>query len=450
MLTLLTFSVGIFLVFAFGYQLSKILLSSVERLEQICLGYVLGIGLFTFVWFLVNLAGVSYNLVSGLVLLLSLNIVLFIVCKIIGKTKREKPFVGFSYFKKLNIVETSLLGITIFLCVSALIQDIYWPIRYWDSLTLYDFRAHLFAQTGSMQNAIAAGSFFGYPLLTSLAHTWVYLLGGTNPNFLYALLYISLLIVFYFNLKKLNIGRTITFFLTAMVAVSPRLFDHTQWAYTNLPYSIYIILGSIYLFFGIRNKNLGAYITSALLIALSTWTRSTEPFWLSCLAIAIIIPPFQRKWFWPFIYSFILASIMLPWRYFQFINGSSTMNVAAQVVSTSKTTVTNLFQFTILKSVFDYVMANVIYMYLGYFVIFGIIIIGKIFIKSKNWIIILLIMINLGIIFCGTLVFATSFAGWHEIPDSLSRMAMFMPTIILFLCAEFISELKNINEKNHL
>ena len=90
MLTVITFLTGILLVIAFGYQLSKILLPNVERLEQISLGYILGIGPFTFIWFLFNWVGIPYTLISGLILLLSLNIILFVLRKIFCKTKKEK------------------------------------------------------------------------------------------------------------------------------------------------------------------------------------------------------------------------------------------------------------------------------------------------------------------------------------------------------------------------
>jgi hypothetical protein len=441
MLTGIMLFIGFFLIFLFGYKLSRILLPEAEKLEQVSLGYILGIGIFTFIWFLLNWAGIPYNLISGFVLLLSLNIILFAVDRVICKTKKRKPVVNLSYFKKLNTIEKFLLGIVIFLCVSALVQDIYWPIRYWDSLVLYDFRAKVFAQTGFMQEAIARGYFFGYPLLTSLAHTWVYLLGGTNPSFLYALLYISLLISFFLNLKKLKIGRTTAIFLTAVVAVSPRLFDHTQWAYTNLPYSIYIILGSIYLYFGIKKKHFGAYVVSALLIGLSTWTRTAEPFWLSYVVMAVVSSVFIKKWLWPFVYISLVGSLMLPWRVFQVIHKEGSVNVVNQVVSTSYNVAQNL-QGSILKPAFDFVMTNVVHPYLLYFILLGVILLIKLLIKSKEWFFAILVIFDLALTFAGTLIFVRYTPYWQDIPDSLSRMVMFVPVLIIFLSAELLSEIK--------
>jgi hypothetical protein len=441
MLTVITLLVGLFLIIRFGYELSRILLPQSEKLECIFLGYLIGIGIFTFVWFLLNLAGIPYTLTSGLLILLSLNLILFILKKVFYKKTKDLSVLDLSYFKKLNIFEKVLLGMIMFLCISAVIQTIFWPIRYWDSLTLYDFRARLFVETGFMTKAISYGGFFGYPLLTSLSHTWVYLLGGTNPLFLYSLMYISLLVCFFFNLKKLNIGRTWVMLLTALVAVSPRLFDHIQWAYTNLPYSIYIILGSIYLYFGIKRKNFGMYILSAILIGISTWTRMSEPFWFSYIALAVIVPIFIKKWLWPFVYVAIVGSMIVPWRVLKSIYDIGAASVVGKLTSTSNL-IAQILQPSVLRSVFDFIMVNVVEMYLIYFILLGIIILVKLFIKSKEWFLIILIIFQVGLVFVGTIYFVIYTTYWQEIPDSLTRMMMFIPVQIVFLFAELLSELK--------
>ncbi len=441
MLTEIMLLIGLFLIILFGYKLSKILLPDVEKLEQISLGYILGIGIFTFVWFLFNWAGVPYNLKSGLAILISLNIILFFIDRLFLKQKKGNPIIDLSLVKKLNTIEIFLLGIIFFLCVSALVQSIYWPIRAWDSLVLYDFRAKLFTQTGFMQEAIAQGYFFSYPLLTSLAHTWVYLLGGTNPSFLYGLFYISLLVIFSFNIKKLNIERITSFLLTTLVAVSPRLFEHTQWAYTNLPYSIYIIVGSIYLYFGIKKKDFGAYIISALLIGLSTWIRMAEPFWLTYLVIAIVSSVFIKKWLWPFVYSGLVGLMMFPWRVFSSSYNQGNTNVVNQITSTSQGVAQSL-QVSILKQAFAFIMTNVVKMYLIFFILLFAILLIKLFYKSKEWFFSVIIFFNSALIFAGTILFVKDTPYWQDIPDSLARMVMFVPVLILFLLAELLSEMK--------
>ncbi len=411
-------------------------------MEQFTLGFIIGSGLFTFLWFLLNWAGVPYNLASGLFLLVSLIVFDALFKKYFIKERpANKKLFDIAFFRKLNWPEKFFLTVIVFLCLSAFIQTIYWPIRYWDSLALYDFRAKVFAQTGFMQAAIARGWFFGYPLMTSLVHTWVYLSGATNPSFFYALLYIFLLILFYKNIRKLKIGITFSLFFTAVAAVSPRIFDHTQWAYTNLPYSIYIILGSIYLYWGIKNKEAGSFMVSAILIGLSAWTRTAEPFWLGCVAMAVVFSLIAKKWLWPVIYTTIVAVIMLPWRIFEAIYGGGNANVANQVASTSVGVVQNL-RMDILKPAFGYFMTNVVNIYLAYFLLLVLIIIAKFFVKSKNWFFTLLTLADLGLTFAGVMIFVRYLPYWQEIPDSLSRMVMFIPVLVVFMAAELVSEYK--------
>jgi hypothetical protein len=137
----------------------------------------------------------------------------------------------------------------------------------------------------------------------------------------------------------------------------------------------------------------------------------------------------------------VVASIMLPWRVFQGIYNLGTVNVASQVASTSQGVVQSL-QFSILKPAFDFVMANVVNMYLIYFVLLGIILLIKLFTKSKEWLFASLIILDLGLTFAGTLIFVKDTVYWQDIPDSLARMVMFVPVLILFLSAELLSEIK--------
>ena len=439
--------IGILLIIVFGYGLTNVLVSKVNPIEKIALGYILGIGIFTFIWFLMNLISISYNLISGFSLLIILNIIVLVVNKLkFGRWFRKIKF-DFGYFKKLDTLEKIILGIIVFLYLSALIQNLYFPIRYWDSLVLYDFRAKLFAQSGFMNTAIAQGYFFGYPLLTSLAHTFVYVLGGNNPSFIYGLFYLSFIVLFSSNLKKLNLNRILVFILTLLVAISPRLFDHTQWAYTNLPYTVYIVLGSIYLYLGVKNKYFGSFVLSAILIGLSTWTRSAEPFWLSCVGLAVVASVYLRKWLWPFVYTGLVALIMIPWKAFESAFNMDTANVIGQVATTSSTVVQNI-QLSILKPAFDFFTTNVIRMYLIYFVLLGIIILIKLITKSRKWFFTFLVIINLGLTFAGIMVFVKDVSFYQDIPDSLARMVMFLPPMIIYLLGLSFDELnKGKNEK---
>jgi len=433
--------IGITLVWIFGFLLSCLLINKNGIWEKVSLGFILGIGIFTFIWFLLNWAGLQYNLLSGMGLVFGLNLLTLTTYRIRYKKWAWGTRLKTNYFRKLSLLEKIGLGILIFLAISAFIQNLYWPIHYWDSIVLYDFRAKLFAQTGLMQAAISQGYFFGYPLLTSLAHTWVYVLGFGNPSFLYSLIYISFLVNFFINVKKIKLSRLAVIILTILIAISPRLFEHTQWAYTNLPYTIYIVLGSIYLYWGMKNKDIGSYLLSAILMGLSTWTRSTEPFWLAGILMAIYASIFLKKWLWPFLYIGLVGLLMIPWRAFQSTYKEGTVNVVSQVASVSSAVVQNI-KVSVLQPTINFFMVNVIQMYMIYFVLLIIIVLIKILIRSKEWFFTLLVFANFVMTFAGTLIFVKYVAYYQGIPDSLSRMVMFIPPLIIFLLAELLLEIK--------
>ncbi len=425
----------------FGYILSGIFVE--DKFERISLSFVLGMGIFTLCWFLLNLLGVSYTLLSAFGLILVLTTLSFAISKIVHRKKKRIDAVSIlTYFKNMCLVEKVVMCLIFFLLVSSLSGDLFWPVRHWDSLTLYDFRAKIMASTGSMANAISFGSFFGYPLLTSLSHTIVYLSGSTNPTFIYNLFYISLIANIFVNFKKFKLDRTLILFLTLIVAISPRIFDHSMTAYTNLPYTIYLVLGSIYLYWGIKNENLGEYTVSAFLIGLSTWTRSAEPYWLTYIVLAITFSLLIKKWIWPFIYTISFGFILFPWRIFISSYNQGSSNIMVDTASTSQRLIEN-FQISLVGPVLGFMMKNVVEMYLFYFLLLVVIVVIKLISKSKEWLFIILIILNLGLTFAGTTYFAIFTPYWKDIPDSLSRMVLFIPILIIFFTAELLTEMKN-------
>lgn len=433
--------ISITAVFFFGYLFSGLFVG--DKLERLSLSFILGLGVFTLCWFLLNLVGIPFTLISGLGLIFTLSMLFFGLSKLIQKEKRKQfKDTSLEYFKNTSSFEKIILVTIIFLLLSSIIGDLYWPVRHWDALTLYDFRAIIFAETGFITKAISYSGFFGYPLLTSLSHTFVYLSGFASPSFIYAFFYISLVTNFFINLKKMQLKRVLVLFLTLLVAISSQIFDHSLTAYTNLPYLTYLVLSSIYLYFGIKNKDIGSFILSSILVGLSTWTRSTEPFWFSCVLVATVFSFVNKKWFWPFIYVTLFGLIMFPWRYFLSLNHVGTANVVDQIISTSYDVLQNFFR-TILKPTIDFFMTNVVYTYLAYFILLVVVLLTKLFIRSKEWLFAILIFFDLGLAFAGTLMFVKYIIYWQDISDSLVRMVIFIPIMVIFLFAELLSELKS-------
>ena len=264
-----------------------LLISKKQNLFNVLGGaFPLGIGIFTLLMFLGNLIGIKFSLLNEVILLASLVIPLMVFAR-----KRIKIF--FINLQKsfkrpvFTSVEKIMLAVLIFLVATSLVNTLYWPGHIWDSLTLY-------AETGFMKEAWIASYYWGYPLLTSLAHTIVYLCGGAYPQFLYSLFYLSLGLFFYGSLREFT-SRKISMFFTLMLFITQPIFYHSLISLTNLPYTVYLFFAAIYIYLWDKKRERGYLILSALFTGLSTWTRSVEPFWMGLLLIVVLVSLYRKR-----------------------------------------------------------------------------------------------------------------------------------------------------------
>lgn len=421
---LITF--GLLLTVLFGLLLTYVLSSRLHSIERLGLAYLLGIGLLTYLMFLLYLIGFKFILINTLILLIVSVIILFILTR--NRIKR-----WFSEIKKLFVVskllstEKALLSLLVVLFIYSFVNNLYWPVADWDALAIYDFRAKVFAATGSMTEGINRGYFFGYPLLVSLANTLVYLLGGDNPKFIYSLFYISFIFVFYGVIRRLC-SRRLALFIIVLLATTPSLFAHSMIVYTNLPYTAFLVTGVLYLYLWILKQNKEFLIFSALLMGLSTWTRSTEPFWLTNIFIVIGLSLVKKNYQAIFWYLFIFLLIQQPWKIYESQMIGQNYSTAGQITSSLSMMLANIEMSRIMQ-VFDYLYQNVISSWQPIFTLFLLCVV----LSGRRLIIFLLIiLINFLILLGGTYVLSINYSVWQKIPGSAERMSMFFMPLFLF------------------
>lgn len=436
---------GVFAIFYFGFLFVRLLENEMSFLEKWLLGFPIGIGLFTFFLFLLNLVGVPFGLKNSFLLLYLLIICLAIINHLF-KPFRIASLVRVSPMKKLKeLIKSRQVFVIIFavliayILLSVFLYDFYWPVRDWDALVLYDFRAKSFLATGWMTDAISRGYFFGYPLLTSLAHLWVYQLGMTNPMFLYALFYLSFVFSFYFILRRFN-STPMALFLTLIAISYGGIFSQAQIAYTNLPYLVYLILSYGYLFAGLKNRKVGYLLISAVLLGLSTWTRSTEPFWLISLAVAIMGTILVKKYLGAFYYLTITILIRYPW--IGFVNANykniDVLKYAPQTIGLffSNISISRINQVTV------YVWRNVYSQHYisiaAVFLLAVFLIVHKKF-KGNSALLLFSLLGNLIFIWIGTYLLSITKQNWKAIGESAQRMSIFLTPLCLLIISYFIN-----------
>ena len=325
--------IGIAITTTFGVILTFLLGGNFRKSERVSLALLVGFGLQTFAMFISYIFGLRFTLANTL---LEVGAIMFIGLSVIFIIRPlRKTFLSFINLRNIFILSqtqiknlfqstltTKLIWLVLLgLVISSLIIGAYFPVYGWDSLVLYNFRAITFVTTGGMEDGIARGYFFGYPLMTSLAHTWMYFLKA-NPHLFYWAIYVGFLGVIYHCLRPFLSKFTLMLTLL-IIATLPSVYTGSYFDYTNFPYNVFLVSGILYICRYLKDNQKSYLIIAALLTGLSTWVRQTEPFWvISLVSIIILLAVETRRKFMVSIFWILLAlvlffSIQQPWRIFE-------------------------------------------------------------------------------------------------------------------------------------
>ncbi|GAB4028102.1 MAG: hypothetical protein Fur0011_7390 [Candidatus Microgenomates bacterium] len=317
--------------------------------------------------------------------------------------------------------KTILTFVPITITLLAFVIGSYLPLTAWDSIALYDFRAHAISLTHSLTDMTRSTYDMSYPLHISLLHSFVYMLGGESAQGLHALFFGSLLAVVYERLRVWSNPRW-ALIGVILVATSSELFDHATFAYTNLPYTSYLIAGLLYLL-STTSREL---ILGALMIGLSCWTRSAEPFWLLAWLL-LIFQSARFKTFKPLLIgSFALYAIRYGWiQYYNSVVAGLIGEVPSLTSSLSIDALVALYPK--LPSYYWYLRLNVIDPYRGHwFLPLPMFIVWLKHRSPRLLIFILLMFTTLGIVVAGVVLMSLYLTSWADIGTSARRMVLFI------------------------
>lgn len=417
-----------------GIIMVKLFFPKIHEFEKLGLGFLIGSSLFTMALFLAGVAGFSISMKTGIGILVTSSIILI---GYLSYDKRARNNLFTWNFDIVRLGNVGYLAIIILgvLFASSLISNIYWPVKSWDALTLYDFRGKYFAETGRLSDLFSIHRYYlSYPLFTSLAHAWIYIIGFKNPSFLYSLFYIVLVVVFCFSLSRLtNFKYSLIF--TLVLAFSYEIYSHSLFAYTNLPYIVFLVLGYIYLYYWKTSSENKYLYLSALLLSLSGWVRNSDPFWVVPLIVTFYYLVKSKKYLLWVKYALVVLLFRIPWSVYvkiisrNFIVGSS--NDYSSVFSLSLNEYVTRF---VLVS--EYFFTNVFKPNWIMIVSFlaGLILV----LTSKQYNIkffSFLILISLGIIFGGIYFYSLIYVKWQLVGDSVARMSVFVIPLVIFFQA---------------
>ena len=439
-------------IFILGLLISFILVPKMYALERFGISFLLGMGIITFVMFCYSTLGVKITRESTII---SIFIALLIALVLIKLLKRKINIDVLSIIKrckKLSKFEKVLTLLIGGLFVGSLIESTYFPVYICDALAIYDFRGKVIADLG-FYTQIARNYYWfdGVPLFTSMSHAISYLFGSRNSQFIYSLIYCSFVLSFYGTLRIFTSKKT-SLLTTLLLSTIPTIYNHSTFAYTNMPYAVFISLSSIYLYIWItKKKEIGYLILSAILMGLSTWTRSTEPFWVINILLLVLLCFYKFKRFIlpAILFIVIVYSFREPWNmvnnYLSVKEGDFQKEAQiTQELSSYGLAITKIqIDFNRIKEIIIYIYKNIIRSWYPLLFLFGysMILNTKSIFHKKSSVFLLLIFLYFSLLLFGTYFFSFGASSWRAIPDSARRMAMFfMPLMVYYIGLTFDSE----------
>jgi hypothetical protein len=425
---------GLFM--ASGWHLTYMLKES-GRVERLGLSLLLGAGLTTLLWFMGYRLGLPLSL-GMFVLACGVTFGIgYVVVKLLNLVPNQKS-------EKLNKVE-KWLGVTVIaaLVVAFLIGN-YNPLTAWDSLALYDFVGHAIATDADLRFIDYGSYYLSYPLMISLVHAAVYLLGGVSAQGMHAVLFAAFIGIIYGRMRTWSNPRY-ALIACLLVIGQNEIFAHATFAYTNLPYISYLIAGFLYAVSG------GTYslLLAGLLLGLSSWVRSSEIFWI----IGVILIAWQGwiggKKIMAALATFMLLAIRAIWSTFQssvfqslgVVEGSAVkqVSVAALVASLANW-----------QEVYSYLYLYIIWPYLRLWLL-CIPILYIAFMRHNRKLLMLgfAMLMSGGAVLGGIMVFSTYYESWNQIGDSARRMVLFIVPLSLITAtyALYVANQKVVHEK---
>ncbi len=247
--------------------------------ETLSLALPSGLGITIFLLLSLSVFGDFKNIFTFLVI--ATLVLAFII--------RERLISYFSSLRKRFSVVYKLLSlknILLFIITSFIIGGVFfintWPIADWDALASYDFLARVYYLSDSLNpfqkgiNILDPG--LGRPPFTSVMYDLTYWIFGfgNQGRFFNSLLLLSFFAILFINFRE-KFSSTISGVFSLLIIIATPLLDQSMIAYTNFPFSMYLVLALIY-FQKWLYKNISVYLIVALLFFFISLTVRQEFF----------------------------------------------------------------------------------------------------------------------------------------------------------------------------
>lgn len=277
--------IGLIVIYVLGWSLLNRISGKLSVLEKTGLAFLVGIGIESFIMFLLDILGIRFNITNLLIISIILISVLNLkylresreVFSKIRDYKFQKPS-----FSGLNLVWLIFALLVVVLVYGSVSKSLFWPTSAYDNVAGYDLMGKVMAAEGAIQNSLfevdnvpisGLGNRAKYPPLVASSFAFAYMCGLETSKIMTSMFFISFVILFYGLLKKFTTD-TAAIFFTFFVIISPEYFAFTSLSTTNIPTAFYAAGALIYLYLYLKEERADYLIIAALLMGLTSWARS--------------------------------------------------------------------------------------------------------------------------------------------------------------------------------
>lgn len=409
--------------------------------------------LFFKIYFFLAENGINYNYIGAV------EIVIYLCLFFIGIfsfTKEKNQIEKQLRFKFSSIQKIFLFFLTLIIFIS-ISGTIYKESLDWDAIALYDARAKFFADgiQFSKMNELTKFDYKNsyyyslYPPFTSLVHFFWHSISETISwlppvSFLYSLFLILFSLGLFLFFSSL-LGVSWALLSVFAVVGGKEIFQTSLVAYSNLPYTLYLCFGILFLHKYLIEKKNWLLSFGVLLISSSQWIRFLEPSWLIVL-IAFFVVNLNSLRSKKTIFSVILFLTMclssyLSWKYFSDVLSNKPKIFSFSMISILEpivgiyTGAAVLIFFAYLKMWGVTILTHLAAM-VGYFLNFD-----QNKNKSADLFLITIIVLSIAMYFVGLYFTSFQFEWWTEMGGSMLRSSTYLTPLSVYLLAKKAKEL---------
>lgn len=303
---------GVTVIIIVGYSILRLLKINTfgSLLESLPYYFGVGVGAISLQMYLYSRLGISWSLLN----LLTVWVILFLVLTRVKLGKFSLvPKEKFSFLGKIIFVFCICLAV--FIGFEAVIR----PVSAWDGWSIWLLKSKIFFIDGMIKPDIFSYVESDYPLIISLAGTFLYEVMGrvddTNVLLLFYFFYLMLGISFYFYLRK-NTSSTVAIIFTFLLLSTQNILRHGgryEAGQADLALGFYFFITAVLLLEYIRNKDFKTLLLCNIVLGITALVKNEGVTYVLIAQVIIILHVIKSKKYKHLFTSLLCALPILDW-----------------------------------------------------------------------------------------------------------------------------------------